>query len=124
MEESPSIFEIQSQGAGMSLHCTTAWDRGGAIFSAALQELDKPHLFFTPQKDLWEMLTWLCLSVKGARAASAFFFLAQLFKIQQFTDLSSLSYSKKRVSLFCTSRIYSDNLISLAMNKMRCDFHM
>lgn len=51
-------------------------------------------------------------------------FLAQLFNTQLFTDLSCLCYSKKRVSLFCTSGIYSDNLISLVMDKIRCDFHL
>lgn len=74
-------------------HGELLWDRGGAIFSVALQEQDKPHLFFTPHKDLWEMLTWLCLSVKGTTAASAFFWHSS--KIQLFTNLSSLSYSKK-----------------------------
>lgn len=130
MKEGPSICEIQSQVSRVleclpiaQQHGELLWDGDGAIFSVALQEQGKPHLFFTPHKDLWEMLTWLCLSVKGTTAASALFWHSSL-KIQLFTDLSSLSYSKKRVILFCTSGIYSDNLISLVMNKMRCDFHM
>lgn len=49
-------------------------------------------------------------------------FLAHLFKIQLFTDLSALSYNKEGVTLFCTSGIYSSNLISLFMNIMRYDF--
>lgn len=80
MKEGPSVFEIQSQ-ADTVLECLSIaqqhgellWDRGEAIFSVAPQELDKPHLFFTPHKDLWEMLMWSCLPVKGTTAASAFF---------------------------------------------------
>lgn len=85
MKEGPSIFEIQSQVDTVLEYLSIAqqhgkllWDRGGAIFSVVLKELDKPHLFFTLHKDLWEMLTWLCLPVKGTTAPSAFFWHSSL----------------------------------------------